>query len=278
MRTFSLAALAAVPCLFGTTAIAQAGISGTYRVTSTGATAPAGLYQLAGSATWRFTGGPRRGETHAYLSEAAQGPFVEPCTDTGGSITYRISGPGSDTAAVFTYSMTMNLLRGTGVAELRLGQETIGYVTESTDRDCPAPYDGGNGNSSRDVLASGMFGLGTVGYDAWRLRRGRDGAWHIDAHQTAGDPTSGSSTATVHATLSGSLRSLRASCKVPTVRELRRATTFAQGIAVVRRAGFAKPGIGTRHIRWAPVGRLYVDELGDAPYALCGRKLHLFRS
>ena len=117
-----------------------------------------------------------------------------------------------------------------------------------------------------------------MGYDAWRLLKGGDGAWHIDAHQTASEAGLGSSTATVHATLSGSLRSLRASCTVPTVRELRHATTFKQGIVLVRKAGFAKPSIGRLHIRWARSGRLYVDELGDAPYALCGRKLHLFRS
>jgi hypothetical protein len=88
----------------------------------------------------------------------------------------------------------------------------------------------------------------------------------------------GSSTATVHVKLSGSLRSLKANCKLPTLRDLRRARTFTQGIAIVKRAGFPRPATGRMHIRWAPRGRLYLDELGDGPYALCGNKLHLYRS
>ncbi len=281
MRRIVLCACAAVLSALVTAGPAAAGISGTYRVTSTGATDVTDLSQLPASATWRFTGGPRQGTTHAVLSQADQGPFTVPCTGSvsgDGTYTYRITGPGSDTAALFAYSMTMNLLKGTGVARLRLGQEQIGFVRQSTDRACTGDFAADNGVTTLDILATGLFPVGTVGYDPWRLRKGADGAWHIDAHQTATELGMGSSTATVHVTLSGSLGSLRASCKVPTVRDLRHAKTFKQGIALVKKAGFARPTTGKVHIRWAPKGRLYLDELGDAPTALCGRKLHLYRS
>jgi hypothetical protein len=279
MRRILLGPCVAVLLALAIAAPASAGVSGTYRVTSTAGPMPTDVNHLAASATWRFTGGPRQGQTHAFLAQAAQGPFVTPCTENGdGTITDRITGPAHDTAAVFNYAMTMDLLKGKGVVDLQLGQEQIGFVTQSTDRECTGPFAAGNGITLLDTLATFLFPVGTVGYDPWPLHKGADKRWHIDAQQTAVEPGLGSSTATVHVTLSGSLQSLRAMCKVPTVRDLRHATTFKKGIALVRKAGFAKPSIGRRHIRWAPKGRLYLDELGDATTALCGRKLHLYRS
>lgn len=287
MRFF--VALVVGACLLGTTSThganaspvhprGNARVTGTYAVTSVARSEVHGVFDTAGSATWTFDAKPSQRVLAATLTQAAYGPFVSPCSDNGdGTVTDTVVGPGADAAAQLDFGIVADLLKGRTLATLRLLPDS-GYARLATDRECTGFYAGSNGVTSQDVIAAGMFPSGTVGYDPWPMHLDGSGQWHIDGVQSFGDAVDGSSRAEVHAVLHGTLRDFHALCTIPTVKQLHKVRSFKQGAALLAKAGFGKPYTGAVHIRWAPRGHYYVDELGDTALMPCGARLHLYRS
>jgi hypothetical protein len=286
-----LAALAVAACVLGTMPAhatdgpaaplrANARVTGTYVVTSVGKSEEIlGVFDTAGSATWSFDAKASQRVLPATLTQAAYGPFVSPCTESGdGTVTDTVVGPGADPAAGFDFAIIADLLRNRTRATLRLLPDS-GYARLNTDRECTGVNAAGNGVTSQDVIAAGMFPNGTVGYDPWPMHLDSSGHWHIDGVQTeSGGAGNGSSRAEVHAVLSGTLRELHAACTVPTVKQMHKVTSFKQGIALLAKAGFGVARTGVVHIAWTPKGHYYVDEIGDTELMPCGARLHLYRS
>ena len=252
-------------------------VTGTYVVTTAPGSEVLGVFDTAGSVTWTFDASPSQRVLPATLTQATLGPFVTPCSDTGdGTVTETVAGPGVDAAAVLDFGIVADLLRGRTRATVRF-LTAAGNVRFVTDQECTGAYSGGNGVTSEDVSAAPVA-KGTAG-DPWPMHLDGSGRWHIDGVQTQTAADGGGTTrAEVHAVLQGSLRDFRAICTIPTVKQLRKVRSFEQGAALLAKAGFGKPYTGVHHIRWAPRGHYYVDELGDTPYLPCGARLHLYRS
>ena len=235
---------------------------------------------------------------HATLTAAHQDREVTDCGDgLGNTIAQSMDGVAHGSSA-FQTDLELNLLHGRGTAQLGVAEAPWSGANGNafapgrtfydqhatcygsvTGQHAPVDVVGDNGTTMFSAFASGRL------YEhAWRLRRGRDGAWRLTGtHRWSDGFAHFAAAATV--TFRGSGHALHARCVIPTIRDLAGAHTVRAARSILRRAGFPDAATGAKHTRAARRGRFYVvsgrEEIGGTSTAcgLRGRfRLHLVRS
>jgi hypothetical protein len=231
---------------------------------------------------------------HASLTgfQAVEPPA--PCGDgTEAVTTVTYTGIADPSSAIGLADMEVSLYTGTGRIKLNIAESPTrddemlapGTVTVQTHSEC---Y--GSVTDSTAVVpvmgeATGVEPLG--GYWAfqdlfsgqWKLTRDGANGWQVHQHRDLSTTSYDSANETVNLSITGPLTTLKASCALPSVRMLRRATSFRAADAIVRRGGFAKPRNVEKQSRAAPKGHFFILEGVGNKYAGCGqRHLHVVKS
>jgi hypothetical protein len=232
---------------------------------------------------------------HASLTAAHVARETTDCGDgTGGTTTQSFDGVASASAA-FQTELVLDQLHGRGSAQLAVadspwpGSEDRAFAPGRTRYTMHSTCYGQTQDSSAeaDVVGDGpptffgMFGPRRLYEHAWVLRRGHDGAWRMSGTHRWSDAEQRLAV-TANVAFRGSGRALHARCVIPRIRDLAPARSAAAAKRIMRRAGFPRVTLGTRHTRAARRGRWFVvagyEELGGQA-ALCdGSRLRLVRS
>jgi hypothetical protein len=231
---------------------------------------------------------------HASLTgfQAVEPPT--PCGDgTAAVTTVAYTGITDPSSAIGLANMEVNLYTGTGRIQLNIAESPTrdnemlapGTVNVHTHSEC---YGSVTDNTAVVPVMGEATGLEPLGgywafqdlfMGRWKLTRDGAHGWQVHQHRDLSTTSYDSANETVNLSIAGPLSVLKASCALPSVRMLRRATTFRAADAIVRRGGFAKFRNVVKQSRAAPKGHFFVLEGIGNKYAGCGqRHLHVVKS
>jgi hypothetical protein len=297
-------------CLLIVPAIAQAGATGTYSLTSP----TTGVYP-ARQAAWQMSGAllPARAEAPlvgvplsaqitntdsryvtAQLQSASIAPVVNNCGDgMGGTTTVQTSGVAS-AISTFETNLVLDYLHGRGHAEVSVAESPYtgatgayyfapgqsNYMVHST---C---YDQVTDTSDTIPAVGGFSSVVFTDNESqntkrinWPLRHAANGAWVMGGSRTITDDVQ-PVTVQANVAFTGSGVALHARCTMPTARDLAGARTLTQARRIMARAGYPASIATARRTRAVRRGHYFVLEgVGNTNPIACGyRRLHLVRS